>query len=535
MGNRIICIRYCRYAILLLVFTTCTCGAAAKQTVAVLDFESIGSEEHLGKAVAEIMRTELVGADRFRVVERAQIKQALQEQALQMSGATDTQNAVKIGKLLGADLIIVGSVVKIGNSYTVNSRMIDVKTGEAQLGRNATGTDLNLLTSLSRELIDGLFGTAKKRNGGDLPATIPAPPQAPTSSPQPAVNPPQTAALHPQATNDPGATTTWDFETGDLRGWESSGDAFNTQPTLGDNPTARRRGQPSQHQGNFWIGTFERRPNSGEPAGATQGDGPQGTLLSKPFVIRTPALSFLIGGGCNSSTVHVDLLVNHQVVRSATGLCDETMHRERWEISQWLGATGRIRVADLGSGGWDHINFDDLRFEEKSPIATPPSPSGTGITWDFEDPQLPGWERKGDAFLHQPTYGDNPTARRRGQASNHQGNFWIGSFENRPTPASPPGGIQGDEPQGELISKPFFIQSETISFLIGGGCQAERNHVELRVAGRSAMRVTGACSETMHRLRWNVAHLRGQQATIHIVDRSSEGWGHINVDDFRFE
>lgn len=108
------------------------------------------------------MRTELEGGERFRVVERAQIKQALQEQTLQLSGGTDTQNAVKIGKLLGADLIIVGSVVKIGNSYTVNSRMIDVKTGEAQLGRNATGTDLNLLNSLSRELLDGLFGGGKK-------------------------------------------------------------------------------------------------------------------------------------------------------------------------------------------------------------------------------------------------------------------------------------------------------------------------------------------------------------------------------------
>lgn len=35
-----------------LVFTLCTCGAAGKQTVTVLDFESIGSEEHLGKAIS---------------------------------------------------------------------------------------------------------------------------------------------------------------------------------------------------------------------------------------------------------------------------------------------------------------------------------------------------------------------------------------------------------------------------------------------------------------------------------------------------
>ena len=38
--------------------------------VAILDFESVGSEEHLGKAVAEIMRTEFIGTRQFRVVER---------------------------------------------------------------------------------------------------------------------------------------------------------------------------------------------------------------------------------------------------------------------------------------------------------------------------------------------------------------------------------------------------------------------------------------------------------------------------------
>jgi len=136
--------------------------SAGKQTIAVLDFESVGAEEHLGKAVAEIMRTELIGSNNFRVVERAQINKALSEQQLQMSGVIDDKSAVEIGKLIGADSIIVGSVVKIGTSYTINSRMIDVRTGEATLGRNLSGNDLNLLTSMSHDLIQKLFGMQKK-------------------------------------------------------------------------------------------------------------------------------------------------------------------------------------------------------------------------------------------------------------------------------------------------------------------------------------------------------------------------------------
>lgn len=147
--------------LMILIFTQ-SAITEVKPTVAVLDFESVGSEEHLGKAVSEIMRTELIGTRKFRVVERSQINQALSEQKLQKSGIVDEKSAVDIGKLLGADLIIIGSVVKIGTAYTINSRMIDVKTGEATLGKNVTGNDLNLLTNLSRSLIDNLFGTGRK-------------------------------------------------------------------------------------------------------------------------------------------------------------------------------------------------------------------------------------------------------------------------------------------------------------------------------------------------------------------------------------
>ena len=44
-----------------------------------------------------------------------------------------------------------------------------------------------------------------------------------------------------------------------------------------------------------------------------------------------------------------------------SGLCKETMKRERWNVRQFIGRTGFVRVVDYGSGGWGHINFDDLR------------------------------------------------------------------------------------------------------------------------------------------------------------------------------
>ncbi|MBU1564846.1 MAG: CsgG/HfaB family protein [Proteobacteria bacterium] len=335
-------------------------GAAGKATVAVLDFESIGSEEYLGKAVAEIMRTELVGADRFRVVERAQIKQALTEQALQVSGVIDTKSAVELGKMLGADLIIVGSVVKIGSAYTINSRMIDVKTGEAQLGRNATGNDLNLLTSLSRDLIEGLFGQGKKSLAAASTTALPPPPVPALKKTEPSGSGNESPVV---SDGELESEITWDFETGDLRGWESVGEAFKYQPTYEDNPTARQRGQPSRHQGEYWIGSFESRPRPDFVAGAVQGDEPQGTLTSLPFVISNPTISFLIGGGCDVDSEHVELRVSNRSVLKTTGQCNETMQRVRWNVAHLQGKEARIQIVDRSSGGWGHINVDDFRFE----------------------------------------------------------------------------------------------------------------------------------------------------------------------------
>ena len=104
----------------------------------------------------------------------------------------------------------------------------------------------------------------------------------------------------------------FDFE-GGIHGWDKTGTAFNNQPTYGDNPTARNRGQPANQQGDWWIGGYENRPAKLSPAGKTQGDGPQGTLTSPYFTITGKYIFYLIGGGCDINTVRAELIVDNRV------------------------------------------------------------------------------------------------------------------------------------------------------------------------------------------------------------------------------
>ena len=169
----------------------------------------------------------------------------------------------------------------------------------------------------------------------------------------------------PQTPVSADTEVTWDFETGDLRGWTSSGTAFAFQPTRGDNTQARQ--STSNHQGDYWVGTYERyQGRPGEAAGTFQGDRPQGTLESQTFEIPPGPLRFLVGGGSEFAT-RVELVVIDRIegeirVLHATGSDSDTMRRITWDLTPHAGRLGRIRIVDASSDDWGHINVDDIRF-----------------------------------------------------------------------------------------------------------------------------------------------------------------------------
>ena len=50
-----------------------------------------------------------------------------------------------------------------------------------------------------------------------------------------------------------------------------------------------------------------------------------------------------------------------QVVRRATGKCMETMARVNWDVKEFIGQLAQVKLVDVSSDHWGHINFDDLR------------------------------------------------------------------------------------------------------------------------------------------------------------------------------
>src|SRR5947209_10750856 len=100
---------------------------ASGLTIAVADFT--GSDKELGRFIAETLLTDLAQSQQLNLVERTEIRQALTELKLQSTGLVEPQNVKQLGKLVGADRLIVGSFFLHDDQVFVNARLLDVKTG----------------------------------------------------------------------------------------------------------------------------------------------------------------------------------------------------------------------------------------------------------------------------------------------------------------------------------------------------------------------------------------------------------------------
>ena len=157
-----------------------------------------------------------------------------------------------------------------------------------------------------------------------------------------------------------------DFESGSYNNWTASGEAFGLTPFPAD---GLKHWQPlNGYQGNLFVNTHNSRSVSAEQqtsagAWASASDQLTGMLTSKEFTIDRNYINFLIGGGSHSSTA-IHLLVDGEVVRSASGSNSNSMRAESFDVSEFLGQKAMLRLVDNYTGGWGHISLDHIVFSD---------------------------------------------------------------------------------------------------------------------------------------------------------------------------
>jgi hypothetical protein len=89
------------------------------------------------------------------------------------------------------------------------------------------------------------------------------------------------------------------------------------------------------------------------------GDGPTGTLRL-PLTVQGDVLTFRIGGGRDPQHERVSLLVDGEVVATATGCNSEILGRRAWNVRPYKGKQVTVEMVDASSGGWGHVLVDEI-------------------------------------------------------------------------------------------------------------------------------------------------------------------------------
>jgi Ca2+-binding EF-hand superfamily protein len=102
--------------------------------------KNIGQEDLDGTTT--FLENAFVNVGSVSIVDRSDIDKVMSELELQLSGAvaTNDTNAVKVGKLSGADIIVTGTISLVGKKYYLNVRLITVDTGDI-LGSSVASAD----------------------------------------------------------------------------------------------------------------------------------------------------------------------------------------------------------------------------------------------------------------------------------------------------------------------------------------------------------------------------------------------------------
>jgi len=158
-----------RQSSILLCLSLATAAAAplaldppAPKTVAVLYFDNYtGKSDYdaLGKGISSMMISDLSPVKEISLVERDRMQDLLKEIDLQHTKYFDSTTSVKVGKMVGAEYVVVGAFAAVDPQVRIDTRVVRVATGEIVKTAQVTGDQnkfFDLEKALADRLIDGL-------------------------------------------------------------------------------------------------------------------------------------------------------------------------------------------------------------------------------------------------------------------------------------------------------------------------------------------------------------------------------------------
>jgi TolB-like protein len=162
--------RFARFsfpAILVFLFSAASTppSLSAQPTLGVLDFDnnSLTDRERLEplrKGLAQMFTSELSQLQGLHLVERADLNRVIEEMKLAQAGLIDEKTAQQVGKLVGAQHLLLGSFVYLPNKkIRIDARIVEVETGRTMKAAEKTGKEeqlFDMVKELDKKLVKDL-------------------------------------------------------------------------------------------------------------------------------------------------------------------------------------------------------------------------------------------------------------------------------------------------------------------------------------------------------------------------------------------
>ncbi len=135
-------------------------------TIAVLPFEcrlTGSAAEGMGSSVADLLTGQMTETGEFDLVDRGEIGKVMSELKLSASGLVSKDTQLKVGHLVGAKIIITGSIFKSSDKNYVVAKIIGVETSRVTgASASGAGTALDLVPELKARIADKLMTESAK-------------------------------------------------------------------------------------------------------------------------------------------------------------------------------------------------------------------------------------------------------------------------------------------------------------------------------------------------------------------------------------
>jgi len=144
----------------------------------------------------------------------------------------------------------------------------------------------------------------------------------------------------------------FDFESGDLQGWQIVNGSFGKLVT--DRANEHHASKPYTKEGKWFLSTLESHD------GKAPDDNFIGVVESPVVILSAPEISMKVGGGKGKDVYVAICTLDDKEFAYARGENDQTMHVRKLNVPQLVGKPVFFRVADSLTGSWSHITLDEL-------------------------------------------------------------------------------------------------------------------------------------------------------------------------------